>query len=146
MPHRFTGLLAAVSLLILVGCGGGSGSNSSTDTLSGKWNGGTITLHSSQASGWSESLSTFTIIVNGDQVSANANDEYWNWGPATFNRSGNHITASDIPEQEGGSTVKLSLDLTLENDDLLDGTVSIDWWDATHNEYFPSSSPISAVK
>ena len=149
MPKNWS--LRLMSLLVLVvtliGCGGGGGGSSDSDTtsLQGTWSANNVVLHNSSTPAWSETYTNFKLNIGSEQITASADDGYWNWGPATYSLDGTHLTVSNIPEQEGGDTVLLTLDLQ-QNDGSLAGTVRIDWWVSTTNSYFTGIGNVAFAK
>ena len=147
-------LLLAVALMFAACGGGGGGSDSDDDSdsgteaasVDGKWVVPSVTFTNSTATSWSETFTNFTVVIDGDEIGAYANDEYWNWGPASYTRTGNRVVAVEIPEQEGGDTVKLSIDLSLETETTMTGTLHIDWWDSANSRYFPGSAEVTLTK
>ena len=153
---KIVNLLAAVMMIALFGCGGGGGDDSSDNTdntgnpaINGQFYAGTVTF---TGSGASESLPNFRIYIDGDKIGAVADcdgdcgEDWWNWGPAAYVQDHNVIFSNNIPEVEGGSTVALSLNLTIESETTLSGTAAIDWWIEEQNAYWHSEGPITAVK
>jgi hypothetical protein len=151
MKRHQAALLVLSLVFLLVGCGGGGGGgdDESASSAEGRWSAGNLVF---TGNGGSQEMPDFRIIIRRDEIAATADDaetgegEWWNWGPAQYTQTSHNIAASNIPEVEGGSTVQLSLNLTLESDTLITGTVAIDWWVAEQNTYWHSEAAISATK
>ena len=150
-------ILSLLSLaLFIAGCGGDGGGDDGDDNLSlngisaqGTWLAGDVTFTGEGNSG---TLPDFRIQIDGDQISASADgenageDDWWHWGPATYTQAGNNIVVASIPEIDGGNSVLLSLNLTVQSETSLTGTASIDWFIPEQNAYWHSEGPVTATK
>lgn len=145
-------LLVAGFCLVLQGCGGGGSGDDSGETatvseqIQGTWKATSVTLSNENVPGWSENYANFSVVIDGDQISASAEDEYWNWGPVAYTLSGNTLTTTDMQELEGGDTVLLSVSLTYDGADNLSGVITVKWWVEESNEYFTGSANITAAR